>query len=911
VTGVSAIAGGIADQGVENWIWAPYTAPPAGGTSGGGTWVTQVTLTAHVDTVLLANNIGALSDVGTDILDMNADLPYLGQDTRTLGVGTYVDIDASFLSGSEASQVAEDITNENLPAMMAILQSVLQSTVDSALGTLAAPPTTSAAQASDFLNALMGAVAGANYDQSTFTQTFTMPAGQSVLIGFSPELMVANAGVGVTGAMAVSFVQLQVSGTTEREGTATTLQVTPQHSNGVRYNYGSTSWYLPIVLKTADGKPLAGQTVTVTFPGSDGTRQTWTCTTDNSGSCLEALGPLAIQPGPQVPLTVSFAGTSQYLASSATTDISENPGPTTLQLGISSPSETSEGLPVGSTAILSATLAPQLPGAAWGGAAPLGEVEFLANGSPVGECQLQDERSGATCDAVWEPSLMGSGSTPATPVSLEAVWSGNMDWFGAESAVQRTTVYVPGVSLSLTARPTELGEATVCLPGEPDTCHVLSYGDQTTIEASVFDNGQPTRGGYTVHLAIGGATAGSCQTTGTSCTWTYQVAPPPTQTTTYTVEAWVTGPGSQTHPGVNAEAAFTYDVPSWPLAVRSLGAPMLLSQAPVALGAAGPGELWVWVAPTPRAAPDALWLVDTGSRSVVARTPLPAGAEAFGVGPDGGAWTVTASPRPGGWEQLVGRWPDGRAVQVPLPMGFAAEALASASARAVWVVGTEAGQVPRVRGPVGAAPPLMALLLEVPAGIVTASAVLPGSAGASTDPWAVAADGRGLWVATRPGATVDWVTPSGATPFHLAGAAEPGTEAGGASLQSLGLNEAGEGWIAGYGAAGAAAAWPIAGDGTVIPSPVVFGPTVNMVSQGVAVNALGVGYLAFSSIGGGHGLPGIAAVAPDLSTGLTLLPLGTLPGGGVGAAVWMPDGTLWAAVPFSHALFELVSEAPP
>lgn len=907
VTGATAIAAGISDQAIENWIWAPYTAPPAGSTSGGGTWVAHVRLTAHVDTVLLANNLGALSDVGTDILDMNASLPYLGQETRNLGVGTYVDIDTSFLDASETSQIGKDIADENLPALLAVLQSALQSTVDSALGSLDAPPTTSAEQASDTLNALAGAIAGTNYDTATFTQTFTMPAGQSVMIGFSPQLMVANAGVGVTGAMAVSFVQLKVTGFTQREGEQTTLTVTPQHSTGVRYNYGSTSWLLPIVLRTAGGQPLPGQTVKVSFPGSDGMPQTWTCTTDNTGACQVELGPLALEPGPRVPVTVSFAGTPQDLASTVQTSISENPGPTALAFSLSSVGATPHGIPAGATAVLSASLTPARPDAQWGGKAPLGAVEFLADGTPVAQCALQSTASGAACDAVWQPAL--AGGVPSATVSLQAVWSGNLDWLGAQSAVVTTNVYQPGLFLSLVAKPSRLGDAMVCVPGEPQTCHVQHYGDATALTAAVYDDGQPTRGGYTVHFAAGGTTIGACETNGTSCALTYRVSPQPSQTTTYAVQAWVTGPGSETHPGVAAQTAFTYQVPAWALAVRALSPPLVLSRAPTAVGVAGPHALWVWTSALPRYAPDALWLVDTAAQAVVARISLPAMALAFGTSPDGAAWTVTPPPRFGEGDRLMGRWPDGRRVAVNLPPGFSAQALASGAADTVWVVGRETVHGVGARGAVGPSGVLAALLVDVPSGIVAASPVLPGSAGATTDPWAVAADAAGLWVATNPGAVVDWVTPRGATAFHLTGAATGGAQTG-APLASLGLNAQGQGWILGYAVSGAGAAWPIAGDGRVVARPVALPSTVNMVSQGVAVSDLGVGYLAFSAVGGGHGLPGIAAVAPDLHVGVSLLPLGALPGGGVGDAAWLPDGTLWAAVPFSHALFELAAEAP-
>jgi hypothetical protein len=896
VTGAAVIASGISDQGVENWIWAPYSAPAASQSAGGGTWMTRVTLTAHVDTILLANNIGDLSDVGVDILDQNADLPYLGQSSDTLGVGTYVDIGESFLSDTEASQAAQDILDRNLPALLTVVQSALQSEVDSALGTLSSPPTTSSAAAADVLNTLAGALAGGNYDQRTFTETFNMPAGQGVMIGFSPELMVANAGLGVTGAMAISLVQMKVTGTNYRQGTPTTIQVTPQHSNGVRYNYGSTSWMLPIYLKTTSGTALPHQPLTVTFPGSDGTQETLTCTTDQQGYCQEVLGPLAIEPGPEVPVTVSFAGTSQYLSASSTTAITENPGPTTLSLEASSPSETSEGFPAGSTVTLHAWLEPALTGARWGGSAPLGQVQFLANGTVVGRCTVQSTGSGAGCSTLWFPSLAGE---PQEGVTLQAAWTGNLDWHGSASTPIATSVYIPGLWLQLAAHGTRLGQTLLCDPGVPTSCHSVDYGNRTVLTGTVYNNGQPTRGGYTVHFALGSTPIGSCEALGGSaCSISYTVSTPPAETTTLPIQSWVTGPGSQPHPGVNASVTLTYYTPNWPLLVRPVSGPMTLPEAPVGLGVAGPGRLWVFVAPRAISPPDGLWLVDTESRTVLARYPLMGPVQAFATGDDGSAWAVTAAPRSrAGEEALIVRRPDGHVEKVLMPPGFVAQAIAPVSSQQAWLVGRQVG----FRGVRSKGPELIALLMNVPSGIVTASAGLPGSEGTTTAPWSAVADARGLWVATNPDAAVYWVTPRGATAFH------PGEAA---KIDAAGINATGQGWVVGYVRSGAGAAWPITADGRLGLTPVVFGPTVNMVSAGVAVNDIGVAYLAFSAIGGTSGLPGVAGLAPDEHSALTLLPLGSLPGGGVGAETLTAGGHLWASVPFSHALWELTPTVP-
>jgi hypothetical protein len=144
------------------------------------------------------------------------------------------------------------------------------------------------------------------------------------------------------------------------------------------------------------------------------------------------------------------------------------------------------------------------------------------------------------------------------------------------------------------------------------------------------------------------------------------------------------------------------------------------------------------------------------------------------------------------------------------------------SAQQVWLVGTLR---PRGVSTAGAlqAPPLLALRLQLPTGAVTATVVLPGSAGMEAAPYTAVADAAGLWVATNPDATVYWVSAAGATAFHPRGVAPSGA-APGPGLDTAGVDAVGQGWMVGYGPSGGAAAWPIVADGRLGVQPLSFGP---------------------------------------------------------------------------------------
>lgn len=894
ISGAAVIAGGIADQGIENWIWAPYTAPSPGSTVGGGNWVATVHIQAQVDTILLANNLGALSDVGTDILQANANLPTLGQTSRNLGVGAYVDIDASFLSGSEAANAADDIAQSNLPAFLAIAQSALQNTVTNDLASLQAPPTTSFQAAAQTLNNLLSAVSGGSTYHTTFDQTLSLPAGQSVLIGFAPELMVANAGLGVTGALAVSFVQLKVTGTAQLQGTPTTIQVSPAHSQGLPYSFGVTSWLLPITVTTDTAVPVANVPVTVTLPNSDGVRQTWDCTTDNSGLCQLTIGATTPEPGPTIPLTISFAGNSQYLSSSTTVNITEKPGFTQATLHVEASRLTPQGIPAGATVMLTGSVSPAVPTASWGGLAPLGHLEFLANGSVIGTCSLRTTSAGAQCATTWTPTV----SQARESVTLQAVWAGNLDWNGAQSTPVTVSVYRPGVWLTVAAHGPAVGSALVCRPGLPQSCHIVSYGSRSNLVATVYRNGAPTDGGYTVHFAIQGHTVAQCQTFGPSCRWTYVVQHPPQHTVPVSIVAWVTGPRGHAYSGASAAVTLTDYAPTWSMHVTPT-AVMTFNGVPVGLGPASSGQVWVWLA-SRYASPDPsqLWLVSASTHRVVGRLALGEQTPVYTIGPDGLAWYITTTMAKGSvGEQLVARPPQGPAREFALSAGFDAEAVA-AGPHVVWVVGIfRTGRVGGNTFPTSSS--LTALAFDPASGLLRATVRLPHSAQLTTDSWLAAADNAGLWVATQSQGHVYWVTPQAVRAWTLRSPAFSG----------LAIDGQGGGWLWGYGSEGAGTVWPIAANGQLGEAGRSYGPTVNMVTQGVAVNNLGMGYLPFSALGGGHGLAGVAVVTPTLQEGLTLLPLGTMPGGGVGVIMVLPNGTVWATEPYSHAVFILTPTA--
>ncbi len=95
--------------------------------------------------------------------------------------------------------------------------------------------------------------------------------------------------------------------------------------------------------------------------------------------------------------------------------------------------------------------------------------------------------------------------------------------------------------------------------------------------------------------------------------------------------------------------------------------------------------------------------------------------------------------------------------------------------------------------------------------------------------------------------------------------------------------------------------WRVAGVGQLGPA-VPLPPAVNMVAAGLAVSAGGVGYVAFSAVGGSSGFPGVAGVSQAGATAAAVWPGLGNPGGGIGPLLLAPAGRLWAAMPFSRLL---------
>jgi hypothetical protein len=210
ITGATALTAGVADQGVQNWIWATYVPPCLTGTCADGAR-DQVRVRAHLVTVLLSNDIGALANVGTSLLWADADWPYVGQQHADLGLSTYVTIDASALDG-EGEAVLGDLDQESddgFQAAAAVVQNALQADTQAALSSVGSPDWSQAVANLD--QAVQSGGVGPSFYSTTWEQDFSMGVGHPQMLGFSPQLMAANAGLGATGAFAVTFVQLEVS----------------------------------------------------------------------------------------------------------------------------------------------------------------------------------------------------------------------------------------------------------------------------------------------------------------------------------------------------------------------------------------------------------------------------------------------------------------------------------------------------------------------------------------------------------------------------------------------------------------------------------------------------------------------------------------------------------------------------
>jgi hypothetical protein len=301
------------------------------------------------------------------------------------------------------------------------------------------------------------------------------------------------------------------------------------------------------------------------------------------------------------------------------------------------------------------------------------------------------------------------------------------------------------------------------------------------------------------------------------------------------------------------------------------------------VGFAGGNRLWVFLSTRAIAPPNALWEVDTSHHRLLLRIAWPHPALAYGTAPDGAAYVVEG--------QTLYEWWNGHRQTYRLPVGITVTGLAAVSHQAVWL-SFRLGLTGRME--VG--------LYRLPAAVMVYAHHLAGMANETVDALAAAPDG--CWVTSAPRPTLFWVPAVGGPSTYTKLYAQALIPAHAERLAGVGVNARGEGWVSGYDTSGHPAVWAVASGGQVGPVRPLPG-VVNMVSTALVVAPNGIGYVGFSAIGGSSGYPGVAGVAPNGTMTAVDWPSLAIPGGGVGAEVMLPDGRIWATMPFSRLLLPL------
>ena len=528
IVAVGAITDGVADQGVEDWLQAVYDAPNPTGTA--AAW-DSLTVHAHVDAIVLSNNFGLFSNVSASFLRFFLQAEG-AQDVQNVSVNTGVTV---------GPPDVEDI--ETLAQYLDLASSEMQSAATNAIAVAQGQ----ASPESAFVNSL-----GSAFGEAVYQTDLTLSVGayvsgahsQPVDIQLSPELGVANAGLGITGTYAVSLVQLTVSGTSTPAGSPTSLslglldehgQPLPNDSRGLAVTRVGEPLELKATVHDASGNVITVSGSQVHFGvAAISASQPLSCTLEQ-GSCTAILPAATPLPTGFQSVTANWEGTGTYAGSSTSQLVEVGPGESTLALEPLWPGGTDvmAGQPYKIRVHIQGSAGTNLLQLATGGT-----VTLLDDGSPAGSCMpvILSETSGDGCDITWVPTLGPDVATRS--VRLEATWTGNEAYTGAaQDMATRLTVAHPGVGLFLAAEPPALGHnwavvcttndvgATICKPK-------LTLTTSGKVTAEVLSNGEPVQDSDVQLSSKAPATlsAPDC-TTGRGGTCTVAVSVPASKTT--------------------------------------------------------------------------------------------------------------------------------------------------------------------------------------------------------------------------------------------------------------------------------------------------------------------------------------------------------------------------------------------
>lgn len=489
---VGAITDGVADQGVEDWLQAVYNAPNPTGT--GAAW-DSLTVHARVYTVVLSNNFGLFSNVSASFLKFILQAEGV-QDERDVSINTGVTIGPPDF---------EDM--QTLEQLLDFASSQMQNAATSAISAAAGQASPESAF-SGYISSVFGE---ADYQTDLTLSTSVYVSGngpQPVDIQLSPELGVANAGLGITGTYVVSLVQLTVSGTAQPAGTPTSLslglhgpggQPLPVDSHGFPEASFGQPLELEATLHGSGGEVigLSGPKVSFAVPTVDA-GGALSCTLED-GTCTATLPVSTPMPVGFQPVTARWPGTGGdgYAGSATSKLVDVAPGPSKLRLVPLWPggADVMAGQPYTVRVFVSGATGQSFLGLGTGGT-----VTLFDDGSPAGTCTPAElsETSGDGCDITWAPGLGPDVATRS--VELEATWTGNEVYQGSAGEMATSfTVAHPGVGLFLTADPPELGYSW------SEACSTNKFGGTTckpkltlrtsgTVTALVLSNGYPVQG---------------------------------------------------------------------------------------------------------------------------------------------------------------------------------------------------------------------------------------------------------------------------------------------------------------------------------------------------------------------------------------------------------------------------------
>jgi len=300
-----------------------------------------------------------------------------------------------------------------------------------------------------------------------------------------------------------------------------------------------------------------------------------------------------------------------------------------------------------------------------------------------------------------------------------------------------------------------------------------------------------------------------------------------------------------------------------------------LPQSPVGLGQGPPGRMWVFEARRPGLPVDGLALVDEAGGATVFSKSLGTTAGSYTVDSGGGAWVAEDG---NGRVNLLAFDPANQKVtSYPLPASITNVVGLADSSEGMWLV---------VQGPETG---LAATRFDPETGNLTPFA----SVSPSVQPVQVAGTPAGrLWVVLQQSGQLVSVGQSGTVRTYASWPGKLG------QVAADGENCYVTGYAPGtasnvhvlyyeYGRPSYVDDFAVGGTADM-PGGVAWSPGTETVFAG------------FSAIGGGHGLPGVWE-RRGVSSGSLMVPLGGLPGGGVGPV--LPVGNdVWLGLPFSRAL---------